>query len=992
MAIQGGRIQKTNKKSQNAKGKGKGKGKGKDKSYVPKPKNPKPNAKEHPAKNDACHHCKEVGHWKRNCPVYLAELMKNKKQVGTASSSGIFTIELFSFPNKSWVYDTGCGTHICITKQGLRGARKLKQGDLYLYVGNGVRAQVEAIGSFDLVLPNGLCFMDYGISVSRNNVLYFNAIPSNGIYEIDMSNFVPNVNSIYNVSNKRVKHNLDSTYLWHCRLAHISKKRIEKLQHDGLLKSTDDESFDQCVSCLSGKMTRKSFPHHPERATDLLSIHHINVCDQLDMCLEKMLAIFTFTDVIVAIAYIYLLKHKHEVFETFKMFKNEVENQLRKTIKSLRSDRRGEYISQEFKDYLKACGISAARILNMVPTKKVDKTPYELWFGKVPNFVYLKVWGCEALVKRDTPGQTLTKIEVSGRAGELEEIQDEDTSPSEITSEIHMEVEGFEPPHEEEAPVRSFYSGVLMTMRYLEYRCKSAFLNGFLVKTLLVQPNGFIDPNIQAKFNTTAGNPVKKILLKLNLSDHRLFKDGGGVKEFQRSFRHSDTERLSRSDEVLKLKNFKKDATLKLSKSTNQESKSHNVLEIAPVAIIDHQLPFEYTIASRSTDVMVMALPVQNINHSAFRSMFERKKFSENNFNDWFCQLKLVLRVEKKIYVIEQPILPAPTADSAANLHRQFKNSTIYEMLLELKSMFEKQARVERFDQIQTFHAWKQEEGKPVGQYVLKMKGYVEQLEYLGYMLPRDLSVGLILNGLTSDFARFMRNYNMHNMWKTIGELYDLLIEYEKGLPKKAVTLQVMVIQGGRIQKTNKKSQNAKGKGIRSKLSLPVLQGLRGSRKLKQGDLYLYVGNGVRAQVEAIRSFDLVLPNGLCFTDYGISVSRNNVLYFNAIPSNGICEIDMSNFVQNVNSIYNVSNKRVKHNLDSTYLWHCRLAHISKKRIEKLQHDGLLKSTDDESFDQCVSCLSGKMTRKSFPHRPERAIDLLGIIHTNVCGPLRHVS
>ncbi|GJZ41286.1 retrovirus-related pol polyprotein from transposon TNT 1-94 [Tanacetum coccineum] len=31
------------------------------------------------------------------------------------------------------------------------------------------------------------------------------------------------------------------------------------------------------------------------------------------------------------------------------------------------------------------------------------------------------------------------------------------------------------------------------------------------------------------RFNTTAGNPVKKILLKLNLSDHRLFKDGGEV-------------------------------------------------------------------------------------------------------------------------------------------------------------------------------------------------------------------------------------------------------------------------------------------------------------------------------------------------------------------------------------------------------------------------------------------------------------------------------
>ncbi|GJT70833.1 hypothetical protein Tco_1030119 [Tanacetum coccineum] len=110
------------------------------KSYIPKP-----SAKEHPAKDDTHHHCKEVSHSKRNCHAYLAELIKKKKQVGTASFLDIFTIELFSFPNKSWVYNTGCGTHICNTKQGLRGERKLKQRALYLCVGNGVRAQVEAI-------------------------------------------------------------------------------------------------------------------------------------------------------------------------------------------------------------------------------------------------------------------------------------------------------------------------------------------------------------------------------------------------------------------------------------------------------------------------------------------------------------------------------------------------------------------------------------------------------------------------------------------------------------------------------------------------------------------------------------------------------------------------------------------------------------------------------------------------------------------------------
>ncbi|GJS52581.1 hypothetical protein Tco_0625943 [Tanacetum coccineum] len=77
------------------------------------------------------------------------------------------------------------------------------------------------------------------------------------------------------------------------------------------------------------------------------------------------------------------------------------------------------------------------------------------------------------------------------------------------------------------------------------------------------------------RFYTLAGNPVKEILLKLNLLDHRILKDGGEVKEVQRSFRHSDTEHFSQSDEVLKLKYFKKDATLKLFKSTNQERYEH---------------------------------------------------------------------------------------------------------------------------------------------------------------------------------------------------------------------------------------------------------------------------------------------------------------------------------------------------------------------------------------------------------------------------------
>ncbi|GKC10611.1 retrotransposon protein, putative, ty1-copia subclass, partial [Tanacetum coccineum] len=328
--------------------------------------------------------------------------------------------------------------------QFFREAWKLKQGALYLYVGNGVRAQVKAIRSYDLVLPNVLvicldnchyapsitrgvvsvhrlvenrfvqCFTDFGILVSKNNMFYFNAIPSNGIYEIDMNDLVPNVNSIYNVSTKRAKHNLDSTYLWHCRLAHISKKRIEKLQQEGLLRSIDDESFDQCVSYRGGEYISQEFK------------------DNLKPC-----------GIVQQHTHSYTPQH------------NGVSERRNRTLLDMvRSMMNLTTLPLSFWDYALE---SPTRILNMVPTKKVDKTPYELWYGKETMGYYFYIPPeNKIVVARYAEFFEKNHItqEVSRMAIDLEEIQDEDTSPSENTSEIPMEVEDFEPPQEEVVPIR----------------------------------------------------------------------------------------------------------------------------------------------------------------------------------------------------------------------------------------------------------------------------------------------------------------------------------------------------------------------------------------------------------------------------------------------------------------------------------------------------------------------------------------------------------
>ncbi|GJU82702.1 hypothetical protein Tco_1285067 [Tanacetum coccineum] len=144
-----------------------------------------------------------------------------------------------------------------------------------------------------------------------------------------------------------------------------------------------------------------------------------------------------------------------------------------------------------------------------------------------------------------------------------------------------------------------------------------------------------------------------------------------------------------------------------------------------------------------------------------------------NRFSPLHHPILSSVAVRNAVYDAHNEVACLMLGSMTPELHRQFENSSPYEILQELKSMFEKQAEVE----------W---------------------------------------------------NYNMHNIGKTIGELHALLIEYEKGLPTKAATPQVMAIQDGRIQKANKKSLNAKGKG-----------------------------NGVRTQVKAIGSDDLVLPNGL---------------------------------------------------------------------------------------------------------------------------------
>ncbi|KAK9028400.1 hypothetical protein V6N11_068205 [Hibiscus sabdariffa] len=301
------------------------------------------------SKDGKCFHCGKTGHWKRNCPIYLEDV-KKAKAVG-ASVSCIYVIDVHVSTSSSWVLDTGCGSHICTSVQGLHTRRTLAKGDVDLRVGNGARVAALAVGTYVLPLPTP----------------------------------------------------------------------------------------------FSGK---------GERASDLLGLIHSDVCGPMNTQARGGYQYFiTFTDDFSRYGYIYLMRHKSEALEKFKEFKNEVLNQHGKSIKALRSDRGGEYLSQDFDELLKECGIvsqltppgtpqwngvserrnrtlldmvrsmmshtdlptsfwgyaleTTAFTLNRVPSKSVQKTPHEMWTGRRPNMFFMKIWGCKAYVKH----QMSTKLE-----------------------------------------------------------------------------------------------------------------------------------------------------------------------------------------------------------------------------------------------------------------------------------------------------------------------------------------------------------------------------------------------------------------------------------------------------------------------------------------------------------------------------------------------------------------------------------------------------
>ena len=442
--------------------------------------NLKPNGKIQKYKfKGICYECGMTGHRARDCRV---KKKNGQSQANLIEDSDVIVAVVleanFTGNAAEWIVDTGATRHICANKDMFTTYDKVEGENVFM--GNSASASIQGKGKIVLTLTSGklltltnvlhvpemrrnlisgsllmkaglkLSFDSDRLVLTRNGEFVGKGFCNGGLFTLDVK--IDTMNKNASTSSAYIAESID---LWHARLGHVNFDSVKRLKHLNLIPSFSKTDFSKCQVCVEAKFTKKPFKS-VDRQTEVLELVHSDLGDfnNHESRGGKKYYI-TFVDDCSRFCMVYLLRSKDEAEEMFLKYKAEVENQLDKKIKRVRSDRGGEYSPDTLKAFCEQLGIvhettapyspeqngiaerknrtlknmmnsmlissglpnnmwgeailSACHVLNRVPHKKLDKTPYEIWKGRAPNLKYLKVWGCLAKVgipsfKRDKIG------------------------------------------------------------------------------------------------------------------------------------------------------------------------------------------------------------------------------------------------------------------------------------------------------------------------------------------------------------------------------------------------------------------------------------------------------------------------------------------------------------------------------------------------------------------------------------------------------------
>ncbi|GJS69232.1 putative ribonuclease H-like domain-containing protein [Tanacetum coccineum] len=264
----------------------------------------------------------------------------------------------------------------------------------------------------------------------------------NNMYSVDLKNIVPKggLTCLF------AKATSDESKLWHRRLGHLNFKTMNKLVKGNLVRGLPSKLFENdqtCVACQKGKQHRASCKSKTENSISLpLHLLHMDLFGPTFVkSLMKKMYCLVVTDDYSRFTWVFFLATKDETSGILKSFITGIENLVDHKVKVIRCDNGTEFKNREMNQFCKMKGIlrqfsvartpqqnrvaerrnmtliEAARTMladSKLPTtfwaeavntacyvqnrvlvvKPHNKTPYELFHGRIPTLSFMRPFGC----------------------------------------------------------------------------------------------------------------------------------------------------------------------------------------------------------------------------------------------------------------------------------------------------------------------------------------------------------------------------------------------------------------------------------------------------------------------------------------------------------------------------------------------------------------------------------------------------------------------
>src|SRR5271155_296226 len=364
-----------------------------------------------------------------------------------------------------------------ITAADKRTFSAIGQGDMYVYLPN------EDSSPPRVILKNVLYALDMGVtlvSISRNaaarSIVVF-AGDTCQIYDKEWK-IIGRIKVKGGLYRVYATHPIEEEYAGkakevltidelHRRLGHVSHERARLLVKKGLVEGVEldmNSKATVCESCEWAKGERKAIVRvRDERRTTTVGEEiHSDLWGPAPVeTINHKRYYISFTDDYSRYSNVYFLNAKDEAFTAYQYYEAWMKTQHNVQIKSLHSDRGGEYLSEEFSNHLKKAGTTrkltvhdtpeyngVAERLNRTIIAKVramlhdsdlpkflwgeatrhavylknrtwtrtlgETTPFEVLTGKKPDLSTIHPWGCRVRV-HDTSGSKLDGRSKIGR-------------------------------------------------------------------------------------------------------------------------------------------------------------------------------------------------------------------------------------------------------------------------------------------------------------------------------------------------------------------------------------------------------------------------------------------------------------------------------------------------------------------------------------------------------------------------------------------------